>query len=78
MASLGGLFEKLGVDFVKRSNPAIRANHDRLVQGLQNVPGLKPSPAQGTFYLTILLDLEILKFNSDVEFITKLLEEENM
>ena len=78
MSSIPIIFEKLGVDFVRKSLPILKKNHDLLVESLKIIPGLKPVPAQGTFYLAVLLDLDILNFNDDVEFIKKTLEEENL
>jgi aspartate/methionine/tyrosine aminotransferase len=42
------------------------------------VAGLRPIVAQGTFYLTVLLDLNILNFTDDVHFVTVILAEENV
>ena len=78
MSSIPLIFEKLGIDYVRKSLPILKKNHDQLVESLKIIPGLKPIPAQGTFYLAVILDLDILNFSDDVDFIKKTLKEENL
>jgi aspartate/methionine/tyrosine aminotransferase len=78
MEALPKLLDTLTPLYAKKAITSFKHNHDLLVTELATIPGLRPIPAQGAFYLAVLLDLTVLSFTDDVDFVLKLLEEENI
>ena len=60
--------------------PLFEENYLYLYEEFSRIKGLIPVKAQGTFYLSVLIDLEnsFPQFKDDVEFLQKLLDEENV
>ncbi len=60
--------------------PLFEANYHYLFAEFAKLSGLQPTPGQGTFYLSVLIDLKdkFRKFKNDLEFLQVLLDEENI
>ncbi|CAK55913.1 unnamed protein product (macronuclear) [Paramecium tetraurelia] len=76
--SLPQILDQLTIFYARDRMTHFKENHDFLIQELDQIRGLKCIPAQGTFYLTVLIDLEVFQVKSDTEFAKKLLGEENI
>lgn len=54
-------------------------HYEYLAKEFAKIKGFKPVPAQGTFYIAVLIDLtHFTEFKSDLEFLQALLTEENV
>ena len=61
MAALPELLDTLTTDYTKNYMELFEENHDYLVDSISQIKGLTPIPAQGTFYLSVLIDLPAFK-----------------
>ncbi|KAL4434856.1 hypothetical protein ABPG74_021195 [Tetrahymena malaccensis] len=79
MSALPELLDTLTADFTKNFMKTFEENYNYLYEEFSNIKGLKPIPAQGTFYISVLIDLNQFKnFKNDVDFLQALNEEENI
>lgn len=77
-AALPELLDTLTPNFTKNYMDTFEDNHEYLIEELKNIEGLKAIPAQGTFYLSVLIELKCFEFKSDVEFLQALFKEESL
>lgn len=70
MAALPELLDTLTLDFTKNYMSIFEENHEFLFEEIKEIEGLKPIAAQGTFYLSVLIELEKFSgFQSDADFL---------
>lgn len=78
MNALPEILDRLGIYFAKEKCVHFQKNQEIILRELEGIKGLRASPAQGTIYLPVFLELDKFRFKSDTEFAQKLLEEENV
>ncbi|KRX05680.1 Pyridoxal phosphate-dependent transferase [Pseudocohnilembus persalinus] len=77
--ALPDILDKLTLNFTKQLMPIFKQSYDHLLQQLTQIKGLKPIEAKGTFYLSVLIQMEHFpQFKNDQEFLQRLLEEQNI
>jgi len=73
------ILEKIGPNYVKEQMMTFNENRTYLFQAVQSIPGLSAIFPKGTFYMSILIDLNRFEaFKSDQAFIQAFLTEENV
>lgn len=79
MAALPELLDTLTLDYTKNYMGIFEENHEYLAEEIKEIEGLKPVLAQGTFYLSVLIELEKFStFQTDADFLQALYDEENV
>lgn len=61
------------LDFGKERCSIFKKNHDYIIKRFSEFKGFKAMPAEGTLYLTVLIDA-----HDDVTFVKGFLEQENV
>lgn len=73
------LLDELTLNYTKNFMKIFETNHMYLHKEFTKIKGLTPIPAQGTFYIAVLIKLqEFPQFASDQLFLQALLDEENV
>jgi tyrosine aminotransferase len=75
-ATLPSLLRETSVEYHKRNLEMIKINADTIRDKLAKVKGLRVIPADGTLYVLVEIDSEKLNVKDDVDFSTRLLEEQ--
>lgn len=79
MAALPELLDELTVNFTKKYMDVFEENHNLLLDEFNTIHGLTPIAAQGTFFLSVGIDLTVFnEFKTDLEFLQAFYEEENV
>jgi len=80
MNAFPDLINELTADFCKKKiMPYFENNYYYVYDKIKKIKGLRPIQAQGTFYLSVLIDLEQFEdFKCDYDFLQALLNEENI
>jgi tyrosine aminotransferase len=75
-ATLPSLLRETSAEYHKRNLEMMKINADTIRDKLAAVNGLRVIPADGTMYVLVEIDSERLNVKDDVEFSTRLLEEQ--
>lgn len=69
---------KLRKDYIENVMNRLRTQRDITVDMLNAIPGISCNNPKGAFYVMGKIDLDMLPFNSDEEFVLKLLQEKQI